>query len=458
MLDPRPWRDSSKATDPDLELTRDRVRELFFAALEAVEPARAVRNRLDCRGDCLMVGGKSLKSPKGVHVVAVGKAAVAMTQGALEVLGGSIVSGDVITKEGHAGAPLPPRLRVHEAGHPIPDERGVKATGLAISALNRLDEGVVVLALISGGGSALLEAPRAGLTLADLAQTTNLLLRAGAPIEALNAVRAPLSRVKAGGLRAAAPKSRWATLILSDVLGNDPRVIASGPTVPGGKDLRLAIEVIERLGVKEQLPESVLAALHTGSSEPAPQHANEDVLLVIGDNAAAVGAAADAAGALGLECQIVWQAAQGEAADLGRDFVSVVADVPRSTDVVLGGGEATVTVRGDGRGGRNTEFSLAAALEMERRGILDLVIASLGTDGQDATTGLAGAIADAGTAKRTRDAGLDPVRALARNDSLSVFEAAGGTVETGPTGTNVNDVYIAVRVKNRLDSASGRGN
>ena len=458
MLDPGPWRDSSKATDPDLELARAQVRELFFAALEAVEPGRAVRNQLDRRGDYLMVGGKSVKSPKGVHVVAVGKAAVAMTQGALEALHGSIVSGDVITKEGHVGAPLPPRLRVHEAGHPIPDERGVKATSLAISALNRLDEGVVVLALISGGGSALLEAPQAGLTLADLAETTNLLLRAGAPIEALNAVRAPLSRVKAGGLRAAAAKSRWATLILSDVLGNDPRVIASGPTVPGGKDSRLAIEVIERFGVKEQLPESVVSALHTGSGEPALQHANKDVLLVIGDNAAAVGAAADAAGALGMECQIAWQAAQGEAADLGQNFVSVVADVPRSTDVVLGGGEATVTVRGDGRGGRNTEFSLAAALEMERRGLSDLVIASLGTDGQDATTGLAGAVADAGTAKRARDAGVDPVRALARNDSLSVFEAAGGTVETGPTGTNVNDVYIAVRVKNCLDSASGRGN
>ena len=124
---------------------------------------------------------------------------------------------------------------------------------------------------------------------------------------------------------------------------------------------------------------------------------------------------------------------------------------------MLGGGEATVTVRGDGRGGRNTEFALAAALELERRGTLDWVVASLGTDGQDATTGLAGAIADAGTAGRARDAGVDPVRALARNDSLSVFEISGGSVETGPTGTNVNDVYIAVRAKNRLDNASGRG-
>jgi glycerate 2-kinase len=456
VLNPRPRLDPTDTRNHDLELARARILELFFAALEAVEPARAVRDALDWRDGSLVVGDVTLPSRGGVHVVAVGKAAVAMTQGALESVDGAIVSGDVITKEGHAGAPLPPELRVHEAGHPIPDERGVNATNLTISALNRLGEGVV-LALVSGGGSALLEAPREGVTLADLAQTTDLLLRAGAPIEALNAVRAPLSRVKAGGLRAAAPKSAWVTLILSDVLGNDPRVIASGPTVPGASDPRLAIEIIERYGVKPQIPVSVLAALETCSVEPGSQRVNNDVLLVIGDNAAAVEAAADKANALGLEYRIVWQAAQGEAAELGREFVSIVSDMPDAVDVVLGGGEATVTVRGDGQGGRNTEFSLAAALELERRGIVDWVVASLGTDGQDAMTGLAGASADAGTARRALDAGVDPELALARNDSLSVFEVSGGAVQTGPTGTNVNDVYIAVRGKNRSSRASERG-
>lgn len=457
MPDPRPSRDPRELGDRDLELARARVRELFFAALEAVEPAGAVRHGLDWHDDYLVVADKALRAPLGVHVVAVGKAAVAMTQGALEALNGHIISGDVITKEGHATAPLPPRLRVHEAGHPIPDERAVKATNLAISALGRLDKGVAVLALISGGGSALLEAPRAGVSLADLAQTTDLLLRAGAPIDALNAVRAPLSRVKAGGLRATAPRSAWATLLLSDVLGNDPRVVASGPTVSGDRDPHLAVEVLERFGVKQQVPSSILAVLAASSDESGPGRTSDDVLVVIGDNAAAVGAAAGKAGALGLECRIVWQAVQGEAADLGREFVSVIAEVPASIDVVLGGGEATVAVRGDGRGGRNTEFALAAALELERRGLLDWVIASLGTDGQDAMTGLAGAIGDARTARRARDGGVDPVRALARNDSLSVFDIAGGAIQTGPTGTNVNDIYIAVRMTNFQDRASGRG-
>jgi hydroxypyruvate reductase len=453
-----PRRDETQTSARDAGLGRVRIRELFAAALEAVEPACAVRNTLDWRDGCLIIGDNTLPDARRVHVVAIGKAAVAMTQGALEAVNGIIASGDVITKEGHAAAPLPPNLRVHEAGHPIPDERGVKATNLAISSLNRLDEDVVVLALVSGGGSALLEAPRDGLTLADLARTTDLLLRAGAPIEALNAVRAPLSRVKAGGLRAAAPRCAWVTLILSDVLGNDPRVIASGPTVPGRRDPRLALEVIKRYGVEQQVPGSVLAALEICSVEPEPHRTNDDVLLVIGDNAAAVEAAARKAGTLGLESRVVWQSAQGEAAELGREFVSVVSDMPDSVDVVLGGGEATVTVRGDGRGGRNTEFALAAAFELERRHISNWVIASLGTDGQDAMTGLAGAIADAGTARRARDSGVDPVRALAGNDSLSVFEVSGGAVHTGPTGTNVNDVYIAVRKKNRPESASGRGN
>jgi hydroxypyruvate reductase len=379
-----------------------------------------------------------------------------MAQGAVEALNGIIVSGDVITKEGHAGAPLPPELRVHEAGHPIPDDRGVLATSLMIASLNQLRHGVV-LALVSGGASALLEAPRDGVTLADIAQTTDVLLRAGAPIEALNAVRAPLSRVKGGGLRAAAPKCSWVTLILSDVLGNDPRIIASGPTVPGIRSPRLALEVVDRYEVRQQIPDSVLTVLESGSAEPSLQPTNGDVLLIVGDNAAAVRAAAGKAAALGLGCRIVWQSAQGEAAELGREFVSAVSQMPDSVNVVLGGGEATVSVRGDGRGGRNTEFALAAALELDRRDFSDWVVASLGTDGQDAITGYAGAIADPVTTRRAADAGVDPLGALARNDSLSVFEVAGGAVQTGPTGTNVNDIYIAVRAKNHSDRTSERG-
>jgi hydroxypyruvate reductase len=328
----------------------------------------------------------------------------------------------------------------------------VRATRKALDALSELHDDVVVLALISGGGSALLEAPRHGLTLEDLAQTTQILLRAGAPIDALNAVRAPLSLVKAGGLRAAAPAARWVTLILSDVLGNDPRIIASGPTAPGRNDPSLALEIIDRYGVRGDLPQSVIAALEVGLAEPGEMTTSQDVLRIIGDNATAVAAAKSAAQALGLRALVVWTAVEGEAAELGREWVCAAAEARPSTDVLLGGGEATVKVRGDGDGGRNTEFALAAAIELERHGMTEWVVASLATDGQDALTGLAGAIADSGTCQRARDQGVDPLLALANNDSLAVFSAAGGAVETGPTGTNVNDLYIAVRTE-RSDRA-----
>jgi hydroxypyruvate reductase len=439
----------------DRETARRQVQAIFAAAVAAVEPAAAVRSWLTGDDGAIAVGEVVVPVPRGVHVVAVGKAATAMTHGALEALGELVVSGDVITKDGHVGDPLPPRLRVSEAGHPIPDERGVVATSEALAALRRLEPGVVVLALISGGGSALLEAPRQGLTLADLAATTQLLLRAGAPIDDLNAVRAPLSQVKAGGLRAAAPNATWITLILSDVLGNDPRVIASGPTVPGRDDPAVALETLDRYGLRARVPAAVLTSLQRSRRPGAVPRASGDVLRVVGDNGVALEAAAHAAQELGLRPRIVWQAVEGEAADLGREWVEMLAASLDDANVLLGGGEATVTVRGDGRGGRNTEFALAAALELERRGMGKWVAASLATDGQDALTGAAGAIADSGTCGRARAARVDPAAALARNDSLAVFQAAGGLVVTGPTGTNVNDLYLAVHARGAPTAPAG---
>ena len=429
-----------------VEAARETVRRLFAAALQAVEPAQAVRRALRHHHDELLVGETRVAAPGGIFVVAIGKAAVAMTQGALEALDTSVVSGHLITKEGHVDAVLPAAVAAHEAGHPLPDDRGVQATTLLLEKLTTLGGDVVILALISGGGSALLEAPRSGVTLADFAATTDILLRAGAPIDALNAVRAPLSRVKAGGLRAAAPGATWVTLILSDVLGNDPRVIASGPTVPNRANPALAHSIIEKYGVRDKLPPPIVALIESAGPEPAEIDSERDVLLVIGDNGAAVGAAAAAARMDGIDARVVWSAVEGEAAELGRSFVSEVANAPGGADVLLGGGEATVTVRGNGNGGRNTEFALGAAIELERRGIRNWVVASLATDGQDAMTGLAGAIADGWTCQRARERGLDPDDALARNDSAVVFEAAGGAVKTGPTGTNVNDLYVAVHV------------
>lgn len=432
--------------DPDLERARNTIQRLFQAALAASDPVGAVRDALVWNEQDLIVEGQRLAAPEGVHLVAVGKAAAAMTEGALAALGSAVISGVIVTKDGHVDHTLPERIQVFEARHPIPDQRGVDATQAMLQSLKTLAPGVAVLALISGGGSALLESPRDGLTLDDFQLTTSALLRAGAPIDALNAVRAPLSQVKAGGLRQAAPQHAWATLILSDVLGNDPRVIASGPTVPGRNDPALALETIARFGVESQIPKAVVATLNAMTFQPQPAD-ERDLLIVVGENARAVTAVYECARDEGLRPEIVWLAREGEARELGREFVRLAMLAPDEVDLLLGGGEATVTVSGDGVGGRNTEFALAAAQALEHHGETGWVVASLATDGQDALTGLAGAIADGGTCERARAAGSDPLVALAESDSKRVFDLAGGAVETGPTGTNVNDVYFALRVQ-----------
>jgi hydroxypyruvate reductase len=443
------------ADDPDLERARATIERLFEAALAASDPVSAVREALVWNGHDLIVEGHRLDAPEGVHVVAVGKAAAAMTTGALAALGTAVISGVIVTKDGHVDRTLPERIQVFEAGHPIPDQRGVDATQAMLRSLTALPPGVAVLALISGGGSALLEAPREGLTLDDFQQTTAALLRAGAPIDALNAVRAPLSQVKAGGLRQAAPGHPWATLILSDVLGNDPRVIASGPTVPGRNDPALALETIARFGVEDRLPGAVMTTLTEMPFRPQPRD-DRDLLVIVGENARAVAAAQERALEEGFRAEVVWHGREGEARDLGEEFVRLAMVAPDEIDLLLGGGEATVTVRGDGVGGRNTEFALAAALNLERNNEAGWVIASLATDGQDALTGLAGAIADGATCQRSRAAGVDPEAALAESDSKRVFDVTGGVVATGPTGTNVNDIYFALRVKPGATAIEGR--
>jgi hydroxypyruvate reductase len=394
-----------------------------------------------------LVGDDVVATSGRVMLVAVGKAAAAMTAGAIEALGDLVSGGFVITKDGHGDAPPWPGVAIREASHPIPDERGVAATEELLALLAGLGPDDVVIALISGGGSALLEAPRPPATLADLAIVTDLLLRAGAPIQDLNAVRRALSRVKAGGLRRAAPEAKFITLLLSDVLGNDPRVIASGPTVQGNPEPALALEILDRYGVRDQTPPAILDALAqapAAGGDAAPNWSG-DIVRVVADNDTAIEAASDSAIGDGLSLEVYWRQRSGEAADLGRAWVEACRETLPEVDALIGGGEATVTVRGDGRGGRNTEFALAAALALAAAHDVEWVVASLATDGQDGPTDVAGAIADGLTVERARAAGVDPAAALARNDSLRVFEAAGGVVAPGPTGTNVNDLYLAVR-------------
>ncbi len=425
---------------------RSAIERWFRAALEAADPGNAVRRHLRCGGDAIRIDDFRIGAPRGVTVAAVGKAAVPMAAAVEEVLGPLVAGGFAITKDGHAGDAGLERIAIREARHPIPDERGVAASRDLLAMLGSLGPDDAVLALISGGGSALLESPRPPLTLAEIGATTNLLLRAGAPIQDLNAVRGALSQVKRGGLRRAAGDARFATLLLSDVLGNDPGTIASGPTVYAPISGGAALAVLDRYGLREKVPAAVVALLGSIAAPGDEARFAGDLVRVIADNATAIDAAARSAEADGQRVEVAWRGATGEARERAVAWVEQCART-QAGGVLVGGGELTVRVRGDGVGGRNTEFALAAALELERRGMDDWLVASLATDGQDASTGVAGAIASGRTAAAARAAGVDPENALARNDSLAVFEVTGGVVAPGPTGTNVNDLYFAVRLE-----------
>ncbi|HEV2529797.1 MAG TPA: DUF4147 domain-containing protein [Thermomicrobiales bacterium] len=434
------------------------VADLFGAAVAAVDPESATAAAIRVDDGALTVGERSVPLEGRVIVVGMGKAAARMAIGAERALAAAHVSGVVVVKDPRDPRVQPERITVLEASHPLPDARSIAAGDRLLAEVTGADSGDVVLALISGGGSALAESLWPPGTLADLRSLTDLMLRAGATINQLNAVRRALSRIKAGGLLAASPVP-VVPVILSDVIGNDLGTIASGAAIPGpdrGELRKVARRTIDELGLTADLPPVIAAALHEDAGRDLPAASTEVVPPVfIGDNAAAVQAMIGRVRATGRMVSVpdAWQGRTGEASLLGREFVDACRSAAADIDVVVGGGEATVTVRGDGDGGRNTEFALAAALCLDESRESGWVIASLATDGEDANTGAAGAAVDGRSIERASSAGIDGSGALARNDSLPWCRAAGGLVVPGSTGTNVNDLYIGVRV--RSDEATG---
>lgn len=421
------------------------IERAYRAGVDVVAPDAAVQRVLERTDDGLAINGEPVPVAGRLLVVAIGKAASPMASAAAGVLGDRISTGYLLTKDGHVDHP-PEGFAVFEAAHPVPDARGIAATEAILGGVDGLGADDVVLALISGGGSALFEAPADGLTLEDMRRTTDLLLRAGAPIQDLNAVRSDLSEVKGGGFRRHIGDARTVSLILSDVLGNDPTVIASGPTVSREPDPEGALAVLDRYDLRDAVPPAVRGVLERrargGSSGQAVTHADGDLYRIVGDNAMFVDAVRESLERDGLSVAVVWEAREGEAREQARLWVDALGGA--ETDAIIGGGELTVIVTGDGAGGRNTEFALAAAMELDRRN-LRATVASLASDGQDGAIDAAGAVVDGGTVARLRDAGIDPADALARNDSGTALGEIGALIVPGPTGTNVNDVYIGIR-------------
>ena len=424
---------------------------IFRAALSAVDPGTLLRRRLRREGNHLLVGESRYALESGrVFVAGGGKASGAMAAALERILGDRIDSGVVCVKDGH-GVPTS-RLRLREAGHPIPDARGVAAAEEMLALARAMRDGDLLIVLLSGGGSALLTLPADGITLEDKRRVTDHLLRAGAAIGDLNAVRKHVSRIKGGRLAQAVPAGRVLTLILSDVVGDRLDVIASGPTVPDPTTWADAMTILDRFDPGDLLPETVRRVIREGlegrrpeTPKPGGPGFGRVENVIVGNNFDALLAARDAAAGLGFPARILSSDIEGEAREVAADHARMAREAREkgaAPACILSGGETTVTVRGKGRGGRNTESALAFAMAAE--GLPDVAGLFAGTDGTDGPTDAAGALADGATVARARARGLDARAFLEENDSYTFFEKAGGLLRTGPTLTNVMDVRIVL--------------
>jgi glycerate 2-kinase len=417
---------------------RRQARSIFKAAVAAADPAAAVKRYLE-RLD--------LSRTRHVYVVGAGKAGASMAAAAERVLGRRITAGLVNVKYGHVAKLR--RIELHECGHPVPDQPGMEGAAriAGIAAAAQRDD--LVICLISGGASALLPLPEEPITLEEKQETTRLLLASGADIHEMNALRKHISRIKGGQLARMASPARVEALLLSDVIGDEPGVIGSGPAAPDASTFAEVARILDKYGIRRRVPAAVRQRIERGARgeiqetpKPADRLFARVHNTVIGSNRLALAAASCHARALGFRTLVLSSEIQGETREIARMHAAIAAEVVRSGQPVkppaciISGGETTVTLKGDGLGGRNQEFVLAAAIDIA--GLPETVVFSAGTDGSDGPTDAAGAIADGGTFQRQPDA-----RAyLDRNASYHYFEALDDLVKTGPTLTNVMDVRL----------------
>ena len=426
---------------------REDARACLDAAVSAVDPTRLVTEVFERHPE-------TLPGTDPVHVVAVGKAAAAMARAACGILGPRVAGGVVIAPT-DPEMPTPGNLRAFRGGHPVPtdgSERGARAVARLVDRLGADDW---LLCLISGGGSALMTLPPSGVSLHDVRETTDLLLRAGATIDELNCVRKHLDRLKGGRLAQIAAPARVLALILSDVLGDRPDVIASGPLSPDPTKFSDALAIVDRHQARDRIPTSALEYLEAGAQGGVPESPGpeapyfDDVdVRIVGSNRLAAHAALQEAECRGYRTRLLTTTLSGEASQVGRMLAARGLDIRGGRGPItppaclIASGETTVHVRGAGKGGRNQELVLGAALALHGRG--PLLLASLGTDGIDGASHAAGAFADQTTIARAEALGLDAAAVLTANDSTPFFEALDDLIVTGPTGTNVMDVQVVL--------------
>ena len=429
--------------------------KIVQAALQAVSPEVCLRHGVALKGEQLVVKGQGidLSRIQRVIVVGMGKASARMTAALEGMLGARISAGLVVTADGYGVATT--MVEVVKAGHPIPDERGLAAAQRIAALVASAGEEDLVIVLISGGGSALFSLPAEGLTLSDLSRVNELLLSSGATIQEINTVRKHLSQVKGGQLARRAFPAQLLALVLSDVPGDPLDAIASGPTAPDPTTFVQAKQILQHYGLWMKIPSPVRFHIEDGLCGNVPETPKpgdplfEQVSNVIVGSGTVAASAAQAEGErLGYRTLLLTTSLEGEAREVGTNLASLAREVvhygrPVQTPaLILAAGETTVTVRGTGKGGRNQELVLSAALGID--GLANVVIASLGTDGRDGPTDAAGGMVDGETVARMRAQGIDPGRALANNDAYTALQGSGDLMMTGPTGTNVADLCFLI--------------
>ncbi len=438
---------------PGSATLRRAAAQILTRAVRAVDPYDVTSRAIRLDGDTVRVNDRPLPLARGARVIVVGagKASAPMARAVEDSLGDRISTGLVVVKTGYA-IPLR-RIALREAGHPLPDASGEAAAAEILALLSGLGPNDLVLCLISGGGSALLPLPRAGLTLRDKVSTTDLLLRSGANIVEINTIRKHLSRIKGGQLARAVSPARLATVLVSDIVGSPLDAIASGPTVPDPTTFADALAVLQKYQLTERVPPAVLATLRRGAAGELPETPKPGdpafaaaQTTVIADNAMAARAAVEEAEALGFRARLLSTYIEGEAREVGRVFAGIAREIVATGNplappaCVVCGGETTVTVTGAGRGGRNQEVALSAGRALA--GLSEALVVSFATDGTDGPTDSAGAVADGTAWARARARGFEPAHHLADNDAYPVLDAIGDLIRTGPTNTNVNDLML----------------
>lgn len=439
---------------------RDDIREIYTDAIEAVNPRGAVLEHLRLHEGRLMVRhrGKTVReldlSRFGrIFVLGAGKATALMARAVEDLLGDRITAGCISVKYGYT-APLD-RIETIEAAHPVPDEEGRRAAERILNIASEAGAGDLIISLISGGGSALLPLPAPPVTLEEKRMATSLLLKSGASIHEMNAVRKHLSLIKGGNLARAAHPATVVNLMISDVVGDDPDVIASGPLVPDASTFADALSILERYGIADSVPVSVIRRIRDGAGGLVPENPKSDeecfaggAGIIIASNILALEAARSRAEALGYSPVVLSSLIEGDTRQAALFHAAIAREALASGHpapppmCVISGGETTVEVRGKGLGGRNMEFALQSALLLA--GTRGICAASVGTDGTDGPTDAAGAFADGTTVARAEAAGMSAAEFAAENDSYTFFRKLGDLIVTGPTNTNVMDVRIVV--------------